>query len=745
MSLGVAAFGQDHPIPPPHYTPWNPAKVASPDATTTGSSVAPELFYSTWTAIGPASLNEFGERNSGRIAGLAADPTIANTLYLAAAGGGVWKSTDGGTTWAALTDTQQTLAMGAIAVAPSNGSILYAGTGEANNSADSQYGRGILTSTTSGGGWTLNTGPAGIFSTNFLTTSKIAVHPTDPMTAYAAMGNVGDNAAFHTGTGIYKTTNGGVDWANVTLANGKDNANSWSDVVIDPNTPATVYAAIGTFYSNATTGVYKSIDSGATWNLLTAFPHGSGTPGRISIAISKANSQVVYVSVENVSTGGVLAVDRSDNGGTSITNVTPANYMGGQGWYDQAVIVDPANAAHVFVTGAAGAGSMLFSFNSGATWTAMSGGTGAVPHADHHALTFDASGNLIDGDDGGIFRLATASLPTVTWTDLNANINTIQFQGIAIHPTDSTIACGGSQDNGTEKMIGGNPVWVVTDGGDGGLVRFSQQNPTHVYRDSPVASFGPANFFRISTNTCNTWTSATTGLNGAIDNANFYPPFTVDPTNGDHALFGSDHIYETTNFAGNWTALNRTGFSGNPIDAIAIAPSDPNNTFYTANGGFFAASSQILVTTNHAGTWTAGNLPSGNGRVANIIVDTHTASTAYAVVSTFNANGHVFKTINTGTTWTAIGTVGAGLPDLPTWTIRQDPRNAKTLWVGNDIGVYQTTNGGTTWSRYGAGLPNVQVLDLDLNKMGILGAGTHGRGMWEIVVVPPCVPSCALD
>ena len=679
-------------------------------------------------------MSEFGQINSGRIAGIAADPNIASTLYIAAAGGGVWESTDSGSTWIPLTDFQQTVAMGAIAVAPSNGSVIYAGTGEANNSADSQYGRGILVSTNGGTSWTLRTGPANIFNTNFLTSSKIAIHPTNPNIAYAAMANVGDNASLFTGTGIYKTIDGGVTWANVTAANGKDNTLPWSDVAIDPNTPTTLYAANGTYFPVAPAGVYKSTDSGATWNLLPSFPNGNSNVGRISIAIAPSNSQTVYVSVENTTSGGVLAVDRSDDGGATIHNVTPPNYMGAQGWYDQAIIVDRFNAARVFITGSAGTGSMKYSLDSGGTWVNMDAGSGATPHADHHALVLDALDRLVDGDDGGIFR-QDGTLPTVSWTNLNGNLNTIQFEGIALHPTNPSIALGGSQDNGTEKF-NNDLTWLVTDGGDGGRVRFNLQTPTNAYRVSPVESFGVNAFFRKSTDTGSSWSSAVNGLNGN-DPMNFYAPFTVDPTNGNHALFCSNRVYETLNFAALWTPLGNTGFSGNECDAVAIAPSDPTNTFYVANGGFFATSSQVLVTNNHGTSWAVRNIPTAS-RVADIVVDPTNAGTAYAVTSTFSSSGHVFKTINSGTTWTQIGAPGAGLPDLPTWAVRQDPANLNTLYVANDIGVYQTTNGGTSWSRFGTGLPNVQVLDLDLNStLSILGAGTHGRGMWEISTAVP--------
>ena len=197
-----------------------------------------ELSTTTWTAIGPAPLaiTSPADANfnvSGRITAIAAHPTDANTIYIAAAGGGVWKTTNGGTTWTPLTDTQSTLSMGAIAISKSNPLVLYAGTGEANNSGDSNFGRGILVSGDGGATWTLRTGPANVFSVNRMACSKIVVDPTNANVAYVAMSGAAANGIFTNGiTGVYKTTDGGVTWTNVTAANGKDSLFPWSDGAI---------------------------------------------------------------------------------------------------------------------------------------------------------------------------------------------------------------------------------------------------------------------------------------------------------------------------------------------------------------------------------------------------------------------------------------------------------------------------------------------------------------------------------
>jgi photosystem II stability/assembly factor-like uncharacterized protein len=736
------------PLQRQQVTPWEPRTAVEP------SQIAPSqitpirsilLSGTTWTAIGPAPLLSNSAANgnvSGRITGIAADPTDANTIYIAPAGGGVWKTTDGGTTWTPLTDTQTTLSMGAIAIAPSNHLVLYAGTGEANNSLDSNFGRGILHSTDGGGTWTLSMGPGGIFNTNRLTCSKIVVDPTNANIAYAAIAAFGNNGAARAAntTGIYKTTDGGTTWTNVTAANGKDSTFDWSDVALDPNTPSTVYAAVGYILGAANNGAYKSTDSGATWTLLNAAnaPVGS-TFGRITVAISKAsNANVLYIAAENNTGSGALArFVRSDDAGVSFNLLSPPNYMGSQGWYDTAVIVDPSSSAIVYVSGSAGTNSILRSATSGGAWTDISGG-GVSPHADHHALAFDQNGLLLDGDDGGIYRLADPTVPT--WTNLNGNLQTIQFQGIGLHPTNANIAIGGSQDNGIE-VYSGALLWTETDGGDGGFAKFNQANGNVAYHQIPNGSFG-SNFFRVSLDGGATWTTQTgSGLAGDTNNQQFYAPFVA---NGNRVLYGTNRIWETTNatVAGFdnvvWTAISAVNVNGwNPsgkfVNAIGLAPSDVNTVYASAHTSGFGAT-DVFVTTDHGSTWTQHNLPVA-GPVKDIQVDPTTSTTAYAVISSFTGAGNVFKTINGGTLWTNIS---GNLPSEPVWSLQIDPGAAGRLYVGADDGVYITQNGGTTWSRFGAGLPNGQVFQIELNTtLNILAAGIHGRGMWEITRLSP--------
>jgi hypothetical protein len=217
-----------HPVDIWEPTPTLPPQTA-PDAPIL------QLSNTVWTSIGPTPLAVASPANpnsnvSGRITGIAADPTDANVIYIATAGGGVWKTTNGGTNWTPLTDNQRTLSMGAIAIAKSNPAVIYAGTGEANNSADSNFGRGILISTNAGATWTLSTGPGNAFDR--LATSQISVDPTNPNIAYATMADFANNGLCCANTGVYKTTDGGLTWTNTTTT--IESGRPWSAVMVDP-------------------------------------------------------------------------------------------------------------------------------------------------------------------------------------------------------------------------------------------------------------------------------------------------------------------------------------------------------------------------------------------------------------------------------------------------------------------------------------------------------------------------------
>jgi photosystem II stability/assembly factor-like uncharacterized protein len=246
--------------------------------------------------------------------------------------------------------------------------------------------------------------------------------------------------------------------------------------------------------------------------------------------------------------------------------------------------------------------------------------------------------------------------------------------------------------------------WNLVEGGDGGLVKFSNTNASRVYHQAPVESFGSSNFFRRSDDGGSSWTGKTSGMtDNSSTTQNFYSSFTVDPGNGDRVLYGARHLWETINGGDSWTSLGNA-FSSN-IDSIGISPSDSNTIYVSAGGATF-------VTTDHGATWLQHNLPVA-GTIADIEVDDSNAQVAYAVIREFTSGANVFKTTNGGANWTNIS---GDLPALPVWSFQGDPNTPGLYYVGNDDGVYVTTNGGTTWTRLGSGLPHAQVFQIQLNS-----------------------------
>jgi photosystem II stability/assembly factor-like uncharacterized protein len=698
---------------------------AAADQASSGSTAAISLSSTTWTPIGPAPILKGQTPGSmpvtGRIAALAADPKDVNTIYIAAAGGGVWKTTDGGSTWTALTDNQSTLYMGAIAVTPSDSNTIYAGTGEANNSADSFYGRGVLKSTDAGTTWILE----GQNNFDRRTISKIAVDPTTENTLYVAVADEGVNGL--TGnTGIWKSTDGGATFTNTTKSipnlSGTDD---FTDVVIDPTTPQTVYAAIGTVVGAPANGVYKSTNGGGTWTAAGNFPGGS-LDSVIRVAISPSTPQTLYAAVTDPFSFGLRSMQKSTDGGATWATLTSTpNYLGSQGFYDSTLAVDPTNANTVYAGGAGdptATGSLIIrSTDGGQSWIDISGvkANTSGPHADHHGIGFDANGKLLVGTDGGIWRLDNPS--SVTWSDLNGNLQITEFIGAALNRSDPNIAYGGSQDNGVEKFTGSLP-WTHIQFGDSGFVRVDFNNPSTVYHTFPFSQ-GP--YIERSNNGGTSWVPIINGIDNLADGADFYPPIVMDPNNPHRLFTGTDDLYETTDQGNVWN-LNTEALTGNfnnnsnNIDAIAISKSDPNTLYVTATG-------EIDVTHDDGANWAVVNIPGFTDHFQDMEVDPTNANVAYAIRDRFG--GSVFKTTNGGTTWTNIT---GNLPDLPAYKLLVNPSNG-TLYVGNDNGVFASVNGGASWAPAAAGMPNVQVHEMDISTTtGILLAGTYGRGMWEL-------------
>ncbi|MFN0083814.1 MAG: hypothetical protein ACKVX9_00360 [Blastocatellia bacterium] len=763
----------------------------------------------TWTALGPAPIGQgqtFGNPRaavSGRVSMIAFDPryngSTNQTIYIGAAQGGLWRSRDDGATWTPLTDDQPSLATGAIAIDPVNPNILYVGTGEAHQSGDSYYGAGLLKSIDGGATWARVSGPVSMSDPKlpaFLNASfhAIAIDPASPATLFAAtetgfVSSASGAAAFPPlgDRGIWKSTDGGMNWRNVNPSNTLPLDKAGTDVLLDPRDPKRVFAGIWQ------QGIYRSNLGGepGTWERL-----GGGLPDsdieRIKLAagppFAPAVASSIYAVIGKRSTSRPHGLFRStDNGATWSRANLPSSTVDAT-FYALALAVDPVDANVVYfgtLTNTTNTGGTLWrSRDGGQTWADISLGDGASGglHADTHWIAIHpANRNLLfTANDGGVWRTEEATASTVSWRNLNQGLNITQFYTLALHPTDANILLGGTQDNGTDRFDGGL-TWFHARGGDGGAALIDQSNPLVMYhtfqnlnnRSASVARIGP----EVSFDGGATWTrrgcfgcAAQAGSLHPADRLSDFAPMAAHTgfsgEFGNVIYFGAHRLYRSADRGVTWTGLGASadGFgadltknlpdpnfgSGFPsyISAIAAHPvlnrqgSPPGEVVWAGTGDGL-----VQVTTN-AGALsqavftnvTRGPLP--NRYITDIALDPHDARRAIVSYSGFNSStpstpGHVFETDDQGARWRDIS---GNLPDLPANSIAIDPLSPGTIFIGNDIGVFRTVDGGAVWERLSNGMPGAAVLVVRYHAASrSLVAATHGRGVYRLQLPPAAV------
>ena len=642
-----------------------------------------------WRSIGPwpATVGSYGEV-SGRVTTLAIDPVNPQILYVGAAEGGVWKTTDGGTNWSPMTDNQPTLASGALAVDPVDPSIIYWGTGEPNGCGSLCYlGIGILKSTDGGVNWSTT----GMQNTSSAT-HRIVIDPSSTNLVYAAMNN-----------GIYRSTNGGSTFSSAL-------AGSTTDLAIDTSAPQILFAAV------AGTGVYKSTNGGASWTQKpTGLPPGSQI-SRMSLDLCAGAPAFMYAGIYGPNPGGsnppnINRVFKSTDAGETWNALGGApDYGGGQGWYNNYVRVDPSDSNTVYLGGI----DIWRTTDGGASWTNLTNGySGGPVHVDQHALVFFPSDphHVIFGNDGGVYATTDRG---ASWSDLNHNLITIQFYSIAVDLHSSTITFGGTQDNGTQRRMGGF-AWQDVTGGDGMAVNVDYSNGKNVYAEYP------GGFHLKSLDGGFTFSAINSGI---AEQGNWLTPVLIDPVNPQVLYTGTTKLYRSANGGNSWGATSTPIDALSPmnnVSAIAVAPTS-TSTIYVGLGNHGVYRS---VTAGSKWVNATGTLPAL--WVSDILVHPDSSTVAYVALSGYGAS-HVWKTTNIGSTWTDIS---SNLPDVPVNSIVMDPSNNNTLVIGTDAGVFRTTDQGGAWSPFMNGLPNVAVSQLEFTATGILRAATAGRGMWE--------------
>lgn len=655
-----------------------------------------------WTSVGPAPIIYNGATFSGnfdvagRINTIAIDPTPAsNTIYIGAASGGIWKTTNGGTTWAPISDFQCAITMGALAVDPVNPQIVYAGTGEGVFAIDAYQGCGFMRSTNGGSTWT-EVGPAAFQNqTGGARINRIIINvPTAGSTTTTIL-------IAATNFGIYRSVNSGQTWTAVATG-----AGIFTDITVDPLSPNILYAGR---YLSGTGGIYKSTDTGLTWTKVTSGLPTSGY-ARVVLAAAPSASGTVYASFSALD-GTLFGVYKTTDFGATWAKIAATGVdCKLQCWYDMQLAVDPTSASIVYFSGF----SLYRSIDAGLTFSNI----GLTIHVDHHIVAFDPNLNttIYAGSDGGIFKSVDNG---TNWTGLNTTLSITQFYpGISVSPTSATTFLAGAQDNGTTE--GGTALgWSSQIGGDGAQTAYDfKTGATFAGLTSGSSKLSP----RRRNAGSSVWNVKSTGINTG-DNYNWVPPMTMDPRNPSVLYFGTNKVYRTTNSGDGWTVISPDLSNGTgSLTTIAVSAADSQVVYAGTDDG------RIQMTTNLGATWAVGS-GAPTKYVTKIIVDPLDPRIAYATFSGFTG-GHVSKT-TTGKAWTDIS---FNLPNAPVNGIVFQP-GTRELDVATDVGVFALAEGATSWVPLMTSLPSVPVIDLVYDgPRGRLVAATHGRGIWTLPV-----------
>ncbi|MBS0195563.1 MAG: hypothetical protein JSR77_02290 [Planctomycetes bacterium] len=651
----------------------------------------------TWTFIGPRPISSeywSGEANAGgRVVSIAPHPTDANTVYIGTASGGVWKTTNGGTTWTPLTDTLSTLNHGAVAVDPVTPTTVYAATGEYQSGTN---GDGLFRSLDSGVTW-----------------ARIA---TTAQVGSRCSGLVVNGQTIHvTGSaGYHRSLNGGANWS--TLLSG-----SCSALRVDPVNPQIVYVA------RSGQGIYKSTNGGGSFALMNNGLPAAGSYSRIVMDISKTNPQVLYAAF--LSGGNSAGVYKTTDAGATWTATAAPNFCYPQCSYDAYVGVSPLSENTVFLGGVdpryATAG-ILRSLDGGATWAEMTGNNNRV-HPDHHTIAWGPTNIIWEGNDGGVWKSTNAG---VTWTNVNSTLAASQMYHIALHPTSTARFLGGTQDNGTPERTAESTNWPQLQTGDGGFSAFDPTTTTRRY-----TTYVYLTLYR--------WVnSGATDISGpwSGDSINWIAPFVIDPNSSTTIVAGTNRVWRTTDATAatpTWTALSDVNVSdGNTINYIAVAKG-ASNTIYSGN-----SAGGVWVTTN--GTlWNRRSVGLPSGQISTIVIDPSNPARAY--VAYYNTTGgRVFRTTTTGASgWSGVtGTLPSGVAARALAVdFQYEP---PVLYVGAGSGVYVSFDDGATWTKNDSTLPNVNIGSLAINTTTRqIVAGTYGRGAWRAALASP--PTCFAD
>ena len=694
-------------------------------------------------SIGPAFM-------SGRIADIVINPENESEWYVAVGSGGVWKTSNSGTTWSPISDDEPFYSTGAITIDPHNSSKIWLGTGENVGGRHVGIGHGVYMSENGGEKWK----DMGLKSSEHI--SKIIVSPEDPNLIFvASQGPLWSPAGDR---GLFRSNNGGEDWENVL------NVNEWTgvtDIVIDHNNPTTLYAATWQRHRNVAaymgggpgTSIYKSVDNGKTWiEIKNGLP--SSNLGKIGLAISPFDSSILYAAVETDRRNG--GVYKSTNSGGSWKKMSDTVSGATGPHYYQELVASP----HVFDKIYLMDTNVQVSENGGKDFSMMNEND---KHVDNHSLTFKMSdpNYLLIGTDGGVYESFD---DTKSWKFV-ANLPLTQFYKLAVddaYPFYNIF--GGTQDNNTQggpsrtfKRSGiTNSDWFVLLGGDGHQPATEPGNPDIVYAQSQQG-----NIHRIDrTNGEATFIKPQNEIDDSYERFNWDAPILVSPHDPKTIFFGSQRVWVSNNRGDHWKSISgdltlnqerlelpimgKVQSWDNPWDVYAMStyntitslsqsPVDKNIIYAGTDDGI------IQYTRDFGQNWSKVSfeklpgVPKGSF-VNDIKADLFDSNTVYVLLDNHKFGDYkpyVYRSLDGGESWANIGN---GIPDgFLCWRIVQDHIDKNLMFLGTEYGIYVTINGGNNWIKFSNGIPTISIRDLVIQKReNDLVAATFGRGFYVL-------------
>jgi PKD repeat protein len=658
-----------------------------------------------WRSLGPK--NQGGRSRTMLID---ANDATGNTVFSGSVGGGLWRTTNisaASPGWAPVDDLLGNLAVTSIAQDPSNPLVMYFCTGEGYFNADAIRGLGVWKSTNGGASWSQLSSTN---NTNFSFCQKVVVNSTGVVMV-------------STSTGLRRSTDGGTTFTKV-LGTGLGITGAVSNMCYDIE-----IAANGDVYATLNGSVHKSTNAGSTWAAAQTLPI---AVSRVELACAPSDANYVYALCEN---GNVVAgILKTTNGGTTWTagtepddldaGIPATDFSRSQAWYDLSVAVDPNNRDRLFVGGI----DVFVSNDAAATWTQVShwyGGFGSqYMHADQHFAMFKtgSSTEAYFTNDGGIYRSTNANVAIPTVTDKGANYITAQFYACAMHPTALTsYFLAGAQDNGSHQFSSNavqNTVQVT--GGDGAYCHIDQDQPqyqftSYVYNDYYLSADGGS-----------TWTNVThSGSAGQFINPTDYD----DVNNRMYACRNANQYvrWDNPQTGSTFTQVAVAGFGGQ-VSAIKVSPNTANRVFFGIDNG-----DVFRVDNAHTGAPTATNISTGLPAAYLNCIEVQTGDDNHllAMYTNYGVNS-IWESTNGGTSWTS---VEGNLPDMPIRWALFNPNNSDQAIIATELGVWSTDdlNGASTvWGASNSGLANVRVDMLQLRTSDkLVVAATHGRGLFS--------------